>query len=323
MNLSSQIKKSLKFIEGKRHSKNLLFLLLVLLKDISWAICYFIPYELIGTTAKNNLFYFTANLFKKYREPVKTYYKISFCITCMGRLQHLKKTLKKSIRHNLDYPKLEFVLLDYNSNDGLQEWVFKNFKEELVSGTLVYYRTTEPQRFHMANAKNIAHQLASGDIVCNLDADNYTGRDFAFFINSTMQSSTDIIGAYQKSKSTDPDYIKSCGGRIFLTKNNFIKLGGYDENFIGWGHEDDEFKIRACALGLKKSFIPHFFLSSIPHNNHLRENNMGISLEDSGKRNMNILESVKNSGRTYVKNKPIDFNKIKRIKLEATDITTK
>lgn len=316
MNFFKLTKKTLKFIEGKRYSKNPLFFLLILFKDVFWILFYLIPYNLnnICKAIGNNIIFFTVNLFKKYRKPTKTYFKISFCITCMNRLQHLKKTLRRNIKHNSDYPNLEFILLDYNSNDGLQKWVFKNFKKELLAGTLVYYRTTEPQYFHMANAKNISHLLASGNIVCNLDADNYTGRDFAFFINSTMQSSTDVIGVHQKDTKNNPVFIHGCGGRIFLTKDNFLKLGGYDENFVGWGHEDEDFKIRAYTLGLEKVLIPRIFLFPIPHSHHVREKNMGISMENSRKRNKDILESMRNSGRSYIENKPIDFAKIKRIK---------
>lgn len=324
MNLLESIKKILKFIEGKRYSKNPLFFLLISLKDALWALGYWLPNKLTAADnkltavyreAKKIIFFLVCNSFKKYRKPVKTYFRISFCITCMNRLPHLKKTLRKNIRHNFDYPNLEFILLDYNSNDGLQKWVFKNFKRELANNTLVYYRTTEPQYIHLAYAKNISHLLASGDIVCNLDADNYTGRDFAFFINSTMQAAPDVIGVYQKNYRNGRKFVKGCGGRIFLTKENFSKLGGYDDNFIGWGHEDNDLKIRAYTLGLEKAIIPSFFLFSIPHGNHLREKNMIIPMKDSEKRNRDLLENRGNNGKYRVENKPIDFTKIKRIKL--------
>jgi hypothetical protein len=42
----------------------------------------------------------------------------------MDRLSHLKKLYAKNIENNRDYPNVEFVLLDYNSSDELEEWVF-------------------------------------------------------------------------------------------------------------------------------------------------------------------------------------------------------
>lgn len=317
MVLSESSTKILNIIEKKRHSKNPLFIFLVLLKDILWVLGYWLPNRLIliYKIIRRKASLLTYGLTKRYRKKVKRYSKISFCITCMDRLPHLKKTLRKNIRDNGDYPKIEFVLLDYNSSDGLQEWIFKNFKAELASGRLIYYQTKEPQHFHMAKAKNIAHRLASGDVVCNLDADNYTGKDFSFFINSTMQSSFDIIGIHKKDEKGDQDFVKGCGGRIFLSKNNFLKLGGYNEDFIGWGYEDDDFKMRADILGLKEVLIPHFFLFAIPHSHFLREKNMKVPMEASKKMNKNLLESMKDSKAACAENKPIDFTKIKKIEL--------
>lgn len=48
--------------------------------------------------------------------------QISFCITCMNRLKHLQETLEKNILDNFLVDEVEFVVLDYNSQDGLEEW---------------------------------------------------------------------------------------------------------------------------------------------------------------------------------------------------------
>ena len=44
--------------------------------------------------------------------------QISFCITCMNRLKHLQETLEKNILDNFLVDEVEFVVLDYNSQDG-------------------------------------------------------------------------------------------------------------------------------------------------------------------------------------------------------------
>ena len=38
-------------------------------------------------------------------------------------------------------------------------------------------------------------------------------------------------------------------------KKDFIKANGYDETFIGWGHEDAELLARLYSSGLKKCVI--------------------------------------------------------------------
>ena len=96
----------------------------------------------------------------------------------MGRLNHLQETLPKNLYGNQGFEGLEFVLLDYSSRDGLAGWIKARFMPEIKSGLLVYYRAEGYQRFFMAHAKNVAHRLARGEIVCNVDADNLTGWGF-------------------------------------------------------------------------------------------------------------------------------------------------
>ncbi len=171
---------------------------------------------------------------------------ISFCTTCMNRLFHLKKTYVQNIKDNIDYPAVEFVLVNYNSQDGLHEWAIKNLKEYIDRGLVNYYYTDAPEVFHASIAKNLAHKVATGDVVCNLDADNFTGKDFAFYINHEMQ---------QEGLSTLIQFKKApywgTEGRIVLSKKRFFELGGYDEALAPIGHEDHDLMDRAKAYGLK------------------------------------------------------------------------
>jgi len=110
----------------------------------------------------------------KFHKEVTKNYAISFCTTCMGRLYNLKETLPQNIEDNKAYPNLEFVILDYNSKDNLWEWMSRNMMDHILSGRVSYYRTTEPKYFSMSHSRNIAYKVAKGEIVNNLDADNYT-----------------------------------------------------------------------------------------------------------------------------------------------------
>lgn len=72
---------------------------------------------------------------------------------------------------------------------------------------------------------------------------------------------------------------------MFLSRENFHTLQGYDENFIGWGYEDLDFKHRAFEKGLTPISIPNYFLQCIHHSDALRHENMPISRIDAHKRN--------------------------------------
>ena len=62
---------------------------------------------------------------KRIKPIISCGFKISFCTTCKERLRHLKQTLPKNIKDNSNYPFIEFVILDYNSQDGLGDWMIK------------------------------------------------------------------------------------------------------------------------------------------------------------------------------------------------------
>ncbi len=185
----------------------------------------------------------------QFSSNIKKIYKISFCTTCMDRLYNLKETLPKNIEDNEEYPNLEFVVLDYNSKDGLEKWIKKYMMNHIESGRLVYYRTSEPKYFSMSHSRNIAFKVATGEIVNNLDADNYTKNPpdadlkeiWPFYLNRMAnERSRKII--FSKGK-------RSMHGRIGFYKDEFIEeLGGYDEGLLGYGHDDHDLVKRAWKL---------------------------------------------------------------------------
>lgn len=280
----------LSYIEKKRKNKQFFWKCCVFSKDFLWGLYDYCQNKIVIPI---NRYIGVRKFINKYKK-VDKYYKISFCITSMDRLPHLQKTLIKNIENNISYPNIEFVLLDYNSKDGLEQWVKNNCQKYLEKNILKYHRVDWPTKFHMSNAKNISHQLATGEILCNLDADNFTNKSFAFFINFEFNKNYNIIGFSRGLYS-------GFGGRIFLSKNNFAKLAGYDENFIGWGFEDLDFKSRALDLGLSSVKIPNFFLECIKHENELREINMLIPIKDSAEINKKLYLEKREKAHKYYK----------------------
>lgn len=61
----------------------------------------------------------------------------------MNRLSHLQETLPKNIHDNYLLGDVEFVLLDYNSSDGLESWVKNDMKKYIDLGILSYYKTSQ------------------------------------------------------------------------------------------------------------------------------------------------------------------------------------
>lgn len=105
----------------------------------------------------------------------------------------------------------------------------------------------------MAIAKNVSNLLATGDILVNLDCDNFIQKNDSFIIKREFKKENNIILHMSKyNKNTIlfleqynfniEDKYKKCKndeigdtGRICILRNNFNKLSGYDERFIFMG----------------------------------------------------------------------------------------
>lgn len=192
------------------------------------------------------------------------YYKISLCITCMNRLYQLRQTLLQNILDNIDYPNIEICLVNYNSGDGLDDFIKRNFSSYIEKGVLRYIYTKEPKTFHCSKAKNLSHYYATGDIVCNVDGDNFTGKDFAFYLNYLFNKhKLDNVFHFKKHP------FWGTSGRIALTKSDFLKIGGYDEDFYPTGHQDFNLIERAKKNGLQYHNIEvENFLRYISNSKH-------------------------------------------------------
>lgn len=115
-----------------------------------------------------------------------TNHRISFCMTAMNRLDHVKQTLFRNIIENDDYPTAQFVLLDYGSRDGLGHWIQENAMGFIESSKLVYLRLEDVTYYSMAHSRNVCFLAADGPVLCNVNADNFLPRGFAGHLNELM-----------------------------------------------------------------------------------------------------------------------------------------
>jgi MoaA/NifB/PqqE/SkfB family radical SAM enzyme len=235
----------------------------------------------------------------------------------MGRLHHLKQTLPQNLAWNADHPSLEFVLLDYNSPDNMGSWVQAELGDHLRSGRVVYYRNDDAQFFSYSHSRNMAARLCRGDIICNVDADNLTGPDFARYLDQQMRGNDlvvgcDVIDGEFHSIPSDLGFT----GRMAVRRKLFLDTGGYDEDMVAWGYEDMDLYNRLARRGLRVAPMDRQFLSAVPHGDEDRiaytkaknigrgpaPNNRGTALEHENISVRNIAqgELVANRGRVGI-----------------------
>jgi hypothetical protein len=216
-------------------------------------------------------------------------HKISFCITCKGRLHHLQQTLRANMDNNADYPNVEFAVLDYDSQDGLENWIKENFQAEMDSGKLRYGKYEAAPHFKMSHAKNMAHRLGTGDILCNLDADNITAPGFATWLNKKFSKDPDIYVRPDCGLQYPPNNSqRGLRGRIAVHRDRYLQVHGYDETFSKWGGDDSNFVDRLCNAGVKNVPFPrHMYGDVITHSDEERIENLAPNDQD---KSANLLE---------------------------------
>ena len=201
---------------------------------------------------------------------------VSFCTVCMNRLPHLRRTLVKNIEQNKALGNVEFVLLDYNSGDGLENWVESNLMEYIQQGILKYYKTYEPIAFKLSHSKNMSLRLAKGNILCMVDADNFAGDGYAEWVASVYEAkgTNTIITTLRRE---DIPY-RDQGGKLCFSRELLHSINGFDESLVGYGVEDVDLVRRAEQAGGKRYFLDHErFLYFIGHSMEERLKHHAIS----------------------------------------------
>jgi hypothetical protein len=173
--------------------------------------------------------------------------------------------------------------VDFGSKDGLREWVIDSFQSELDSGYLKYYYTEELPHWHASIAKNTAHLCATGNILVNLDCDNYTGPWGGADLMKTFAVLGNRCIVHQFSgKNRDGSY-----GRIAVANEYFKMIGGYDESFDPMAFQDNDLIDRLMKLGLKYvSYSGDLHNRAIPNTKE-----EGIAQTNLSKSYMQMLDS--------------------------------
>ena len=224
--------------------------------------------------------------------------RISFCVTCRGRLNHLQATLPTNLYHDYhDVGGVEFVVVDYGDAPELSEWM-AGFRRSIAAGSIVYGRV-ESSCYDSPHAKNVAHRMARGEILVNLDADNLISRDFPSWLDGLFSSPGKLFARGTKD---------SLSGMIAVRRADWISLGGYDERFgDGYGYDDDNFSHRLEGAGWKPVLVPRRMAHSIPHSDsarvlHMRRKNLRETAEEHAKLTLLDLEArrfVANDGEPF------------------------
>jgi hypothetical protein len=98
-------------------------------------------------------------------------------------------------------------------------------------------------------AKNIAHRLASGAVLMNLDADQWV-LDAADMIRWHLDHGVELLHLWNRVDG------EGTYGKIAITHKLFYRLGGYDESFYPMACQDEDLLRRGEAAGATSAREP-------------------------------------------------------------------
>ena len=167
---------------------------------------------------------------------------ISYCTVCGGRLWQLRRTLA----HNLSFTesgRFELCVLAYNDST-VEPYLREHYAEYLQDGRLKVkthfddYQPVDGSDFACGYVKNLSHAMAQGEILFNLDADNFIGNAHGLLLQ---------LEPNQIIKCNDV-YLDGRTGRIGVYRQLFDRVQGYRDT----GRTDDgDFVFRCIRSGAK------------------------------------------------------------------------
>ncbi|MBI2805335.1 MAG: glycosyltransferase [Planctomycetes bacterium] len=173
--------------------------------------------------------------------------------TCMGRLAHLQKTLPTAVA----LPDCTCVVVDYSCPERSGDWVEQTYPQVKV------VRVPGRTRFNPARARNAGANHAEAPWLCFFDADGLLSPHFAERMLPVLRSSHFYA-------MDAPGNSPNVAGTVICPRSDFLRIGGYDEVFEGWGGEDRDFYARLRFHRLQRDVIPAELVTSIPHDDDQR-----------------------------------------------------
>jgi hypothetical protein len=176
---------------------------------------------------------------------------LTYITTCKGRLDHLRQTLPRVAAQ----PGVSIVVVDYDCPQQSGRWVKENVPEARV------VHVEGAPVFSAAMARNAGGHAAVTPWLAFFDADILVGDGFFAGVSRALSS-----GHYYRPKPIT----WQTWGSVICERNAFLKVGGYDTVYEGWGGEDDDFLDLLEFAGIRGSSVDGRGLSEIPHPDEMR-----------------------------------------------------
>jgi GT2 family glycosyltransferase len=172
--------------------------------------------------------------------------KLTFIVTCKGRLDHLRVSLPRLMAQ----PDCRTIVVDSNCPDGAARWVSSSHPDATV------VLLDDQGQLNLPKCRNAGLQRSQTEWVCFVDADVVVSHDFQSLGKLSLER-----GAYYIFKSSNKRAEPT--GTCIVSRDDAIRVGGYDEAFEAWGGEDRDFYHRLEMTGVETRYFPDYLIEKV------------------------------------------------------------
>ena len=170
---------------------------------------------------------------------------LSFVVTCKGRLAALRQTLPLLVGTGC-----EVVLVDFDCPDGSGDWA------ALAHPSARVVRVADAPIFHLTRARNLGAAAATSAWLCFVDADIALEPGFLVAVRPLLSAPKLLLN------QGDPPALF---GTSVMRREDFERVGRFDEVMQGWGAEDRDLYVRLVRAGVRAQALPTGTLRALPH----------------------------------------------------------
>jgi len=166
--------------------------------------------------------------------------KISVIVPVYNRLEHLRALFLCLLRQKKQAD--ELIITDDGSSQKVLDFIGDLIPKAQFKVKHIYQ---EDKGFRKTRALNNAVRNSTGDLLIFCDQDLIFGEEYIETIVNNIKSNIFLM-TFKLAKRG----IKLVGMSYALMREAYLKVNGYDENYIGWGQEDDDFGNRLTVAGI-------------------------------------------------------------------------
>lgn len=189
-----------------------------------------------------------------------------FVLSCKGRLSFVQQSLQAI----LGQVGAACSLVDFDCPDDVGKWAERAFPAEIAARRLLITRVVERPHWNRGVAQNCGAKRAidaGAEYLALIDADTIIQPGLLDWLYARLNADRFWIAGLRPDGTDDRDVY----GFAMVPAGPFAAIGGYDEQFRGWGCEDVDLRLRLhFVAGLQFDEVPLGFLKSLPHGDDLR-----------------------------------------------------